>query len=449
MQPSEPNKELFSNILQALESGDGNAISNTLSELHPADIGPLIAGLTPEQRPTVWERIPDDKLGETLLEMPDQVRASLLAVLDKDAIVAAVRGLDVDDIADLIPELPDEVLADILLTVDRGARAGLGEVLSYPEDSAGGTMNIDALTIREHLPLRVISRYLRLRGELPEHTDKLFVVDRENRLKGVVPIAVLLTQPDSDYVGAHMDREPVAFNVMATHTDVATAFEKYNLVSAAVVDDNNKLLGRITIDDAVDVLREAADHSLMVRAGLSEEEDIFAPVRRSVRRRVLWLAVNLLTAVLASWVIAHFEHTIEKFVALAVLMPIVASMGGNAGTQTLTIVIRGLGMGTISPANARRVLWQEILVGGLNGLIFALAVAIIAVLWYGHYTLGLVIALAMIINLAVAAAAGVLLPMALQRLGIDPALAGGVALTTVTDVVGFLALLGLAALLLI
>lgn len=448
-QQQEPPREPIGDILSALDTGDVGSIRVTLTKLHPADIGQIIESLTPEQRPAVWAEIPDDKLGETLLEMSEGVRATLLQELDKESIVAAVRLLDVDDIADLIPELPDEILADVLLTVDRAARADLGEVLSYPEDTAGGLMNTDALTIREHIPLQVVSRYLRLRGELPEFTDKLFVVNRESRLSGVLPISVLLTQPGSDRVSQHMNREPVAFKALDTHTDVAMAFEKYNLVSAAVVDEDNKLIGRITIDDAVDVLREAADHSLMARAGLSEEEDIFAPVSRSVKRRALWLAVNLVTAVIASWVIAHFERTIEQLVALAVLMPIVASMGGNAGTQTLTVVIRGLSMGTISPANARRVLRQEVLVGGLNGLVFALAVAGIAVLWYQHYTLGLVIALAMVINLAVAAAAGVLLPMLLQRFGIDPALAGGVALTTVTDVVGFLALLGLAAVLLV
>jgi magnesium transporter len=436
-------------LIAAMESQDSERIRVLLSDLHSADVAKLLESLTPEQRPAVWSEVSPTAKGEVLIEVPDGVREDLLADLDKETLVTAVRYLDIDEIADLIPDLPDDVLADVLFNVDKEARASLGEVLSYPEDTAGGLMNVDAIMIRENISLRVVIRYLRLRGQLPEYTDKLFVVDRKNYLKGVLPVSTLLTAPASDRVGIHCDRKPIALNAMDPQEDVAQAFEKYNLISAPVVDEQEHLIGRITVDDVVDVIREDADHSVMARAGLSQEEDIFAPVARSTKNRAVWLGVNLITAIIASWVIGQFEGTIEKLVALAVLMPIVASMGGNAGTQTLTVVIRGLGVGTITHANAWQVLKKEFLVGGLNGVIWALAVAMVATLWYHDYALGLIIALAMIINIVISALAGVVLPLVLQRLGIDPALAGGVALTTITDVVGFFSLLGLAALFLI
>ncbi|MDJ0955680.1 MAG: magnesium transporter [Arenicellales bacterium] len=432
-------------IVEALEAGREQDVRSMLDDLHPVDTARLLESLTPEQRPVVWLNLSDPDRGEILLEVSDGVREDLLQDMDKPELVNAVRELDIDDIADLIPDLPDEILADVLFTVDKEARARLGEVLSYPEDTAGGLMNVDAVAVRENITMRVVIRYLRLRGEIPENTDKLSVVDRKGRLTGVLPVTTVLTAPADERVGSLVDREPITFRAMEPQDKVVDAFDKYKLVSAAVVDEQNRLVGRITFDDVVDVIRENADHSVMARAGLVEDADIFAPVIRSTKSRALWLGVNLITAIVASWVIGQFEDTIEKLVALAVLMPIVASMGGNAGTQTLTIVIRGLGLGTITQANAWRVLKKELLVGGLNGLIWALAVAAVAVIWYQDYSLGLIIAMAMVINLVVSAAAGVLLPMLLQRIGIDPALAGGVALTTVTDVVGFFALLSLAA----
>lgn len=437
--------EQIEHIVEAIEAGREEDVRSLLDDLHPVDTARLLESLTPEQRPAVWLRLPDSDRGEVLLEVSDGVREDLLQDMEKSELVDAVRDLDIDEIADLIPDLPDDVLADVLFTVDKEARAGLGEVLSYPEDTAGGLMNVDAVAVRENITLRVVIRYLRLRGEIPENTDKLFVVDRRGHLTGVLRVTILLTAPANERVGAVMDREPITFRAMEPQRSVTDVFEKYNLVSAAVVDEQNRLVGRITFDDVMDVIRENADHSVMARAGLVDDEDIFAPAIKSTKSRALWLGVNLITAIIASWVIGQFEDTIEKLVALAVLMPIVASMGGNAGTQTLTIVIRGLGLGTISQANAWRVLKKELLVGGLNGVIWALAVAVVAVVWYQDYSLGLVIAAAMIINLTVSAAAGVVLPMLLQRMGIDPALAGGVALTTVTDVVGFFAFLSLAA----
>jgi len=439
-------EEQLDRLIDAIDAEDRPAIRETLADLHPADIAQLLESLTPEQRDLAWAEIDDEAKGDVLVEVGEGVQADLIEDMDRKEMVAAVHGMDTDDIADLIPALPDEVLADVLFTVDKDARAGLGEVLSYPEDTAGGLMDLDVLTVRGNVPIRVVIRYLRLLGRLPDYTDKLFVVDRKNRLRGVLPLTDLLTAPLEDRVRDHFDDEPKVFRTMDPEEEVAERFEKYNLVSAPVVDEDYKLIGRITIDDVVDVIRETADRSVMARAGLSEEEDIFAPVQRTTRSRSIWLGVNLITAIIASMVIGQFESTIERLVALAVLMPIVASMGGNAGTQTLTVVIRGLGTGIISSANAWKVLRKEFLVGGLNGVIWALAVALVAVVWYQDIALGAVVALAIFVNLVAAALAGVFLPIVFEKSGIDPALAGGVALTTVTDVVGFFSVLGLAAL---
>jgi len=443
---AEPSEEHFESLIDAVEAEDRPRIREMLANLHPADIGLLLESLTPEQRDLAWAEIAIDKKGEVLVEVGEGVQADLLEDMDRREMVAAVRGMDTDDIADLIPVLPDDVLADVLFTVDKDARAGLGEVLSYPEDTAGGLMDLETVTVRGNVPIRVVIRYLRLLGRLPDHTDKLFVVDRRNRLRGVLRLSALLTAPPEDRVKDHFDPEPKVFRTMDPEEEVAERFQKYNLDSAPVVDDDYKLIGRITIDDVVDVIRDTADRSVMARAGLSEEEDIFAPVYRTTRSRSVWLGVNLITAIIASMVIGQFESTIERLVALAVLMPIVASMGGNAGTQTLTVVIRGLGTGIISGSNAWKVVRKEFLVGSLNGVIWALAVALVAVVWYQDVALGAVVALAIFVNLVAAALAGVALPIIIEKCGIDPALAGGVALTTVTDVVGFFAVLGLAAL---
>ncbi len=447
--PQTENQEVLEQLSNALDSGAFAQIRALLQELHPADTAQLLESIPPDQRVMVWSEVPVSKMGEVLTEVSDGVRDGLLESMDTDMLASAVRTLDVDDIADLAPDLPDDVIADILFSVDKEERPAYDAVLAYPEDTAGGLMNIDTTEIRATITLATVSRYLRLKGELPEYTDKLFVVDRNNRLRGILFMSTLLTNDQTLRVARFMDNDPIKFTVDTPSTEVAASFERYNLISAPVVDEDDRLIGRITVDDVIDVIRETADHSVMVRAGVSEEEDIFAPVRLTARARALWLGVNLITALIASWVIGQFENTIEKLVAVAVLMPIVASMGGNAGMQTLTVVIRGLAVGTISSSNAMRVLRKEFLVGGLNGLIWALAIASVATLWYRDLFLGAIVALAMFINLIASAAAGVVLPMACKRFGIDPALASGVALTTVTDVIGFLSVLGLAALFLV
>lgn len=436
--------EGFADLLQALDANDANALAQGLGILHPADIGDFLESISPERRQLVWQVVTPEVMGEVLLELPVSIRADLLAGMETGHMVDAVRGLDIDDIADLIPELPDDVIAEILFDLDKQDRQRLDTVLSYAEDTAGGLMNPDAVTVRENITLEVVLRYLRRRGELPDHTTSLFVVDRNDKLIGALLLRVLLTSDETKKVGEVMNRDPISFVATEPDNEVAAAFEKYNLITAPVLDENGRLLGRITVDDVVDVIREEAYHSVMAPAGLREDEDIFAPVVRSSKNRALWLGVNLITAVLASIVIGFFQSTIQKIVALAVLMPIVASMGGNAGTQTLVLVVRGMALGTVTRQNARHVLVRELAVSLLNSFLWAFVIAVVAIIWYHEPRLGIIIGTSMAINLVVAALSGVLIPLAVKKLGADPALASGVVLTTVTDVVGFFSFLALA-----
>ncbi len=442
-------EEIRTAILLAIEAHSSLDIRSLLERLHPADIANLLESITPDLRQRLWPELPLELMGEVLIEVPEGVQKSLMETLSPQLLARAILTLDIDEIADLFPDLPDEITARVLFDLDQEARQDLDAVLSWPEDTAGGMMNVDTVTVRGNVKIAVVQRYLRLLGELPEYTDQLFVVDQQNHLKGALSLPAILTSDKSNMVADIMETDPVNFTTLTEDEKVATAFERYNLISAAVVDENAMLLGRITIDDAVDVIRDEAEHTMMAQAGLDEEEDIFAPVARTSGKRALWLGVNLVTALLASTVIRSFETTIEQVVALAALMTIIASMGGNAGTQTLTIVIRGMGTGTITSLNAWQVMKKEILVGAFNGLVWALVVAVISALWYHNIFLGMVIAAAMAINLLFAAAAGVALPLLVKRLGIDPALASGVALTTVTDIVGFFSVLGLAYLFLV
>jgi magnesium transporter len=436
-------------LLSALEEQRLDSVRVMLAGLHPADIATLLESIPPALRRAVWDQIDPQVEGEVLIEVSEGVREDLIREMDQRELVAAARTLDVDEIADLIPDLSDEAIAEILFAMDKQDRQRLDAVLSYDEDTAGGLMNVDTVTVRETLTLEVVLRYLRQRGELPEHTNRLFVVDRSDRLLGALSVSRLLTANPARRVSEVMQRDLIVFPAQTPDTEVADAFERYNLVTAPVVDEQNRLLGRITVDDVVDVIREEADRTVLARAGLSEDEDVFAPALRTSRRRSVWLGVNLFTAIIAASVVGLFEGTIEKVVALAVMMPVVAGMGGNAGTQTLTTVVRALALGIVTEANARRVLVKELAVGAMNGLVFALAVAVVTVLWHKSLPLGIVIAVAMLINLAIAALAGVLIPVVVRRLGVDPAIASGVILTTVTDVVGFFAFLGLATIFLL
>ncbi len=445
--PSTQNRlEMLS---EALASGAAGRVRRLVHNLHPAEIGDLLESLPQGPRAILWELVDPEDRGEVLLHVNDAVRAGLIREMQPGELVAMTEGLDTDDLADLLADLPGAVIHEVLRATDLQNRHRLESVLSFPEDTAGGLMNVDAITVRADVSLDVVLRYLRLRGEIPDLTDSLVVVNRYDKYLGMLPLTTLLTSDPDITVAEVMDREIEGIRADLIDVEVAKIFQDRDLISAPVVDTHGKLLGRITIDDVVDVIRGDADHSLMSMAGLDEEDDIFAPVIPSATRRAVWLGINLITAFLASWVIGLFEGTLEKVVALAVLMPIVASMGGVAGSQTLTIVIRGLALGRIGKTNARWLLFKELAVGSLNGLLWAIIVALVAMAWFQSAQLGIILGAAMIINLVCAALAGFGLPLLLQRFGVDPALAGSVILTTVTDVVGFMAFLGLGTLFLL
>jgi len=436
-------------IQAALAAGRLRGADRMVDALHPAEIALLLESLPPGQRSLVWELVNRDVQGDVLVELSEEVRGELVAGMRTDELVAAAEGLAVDDLADLLAELPEAVTRQVLRSMDQQDRDRLSVVLAFPDDTAGGLMNTDTVTIRPDVPLDVVIRYLRMRGELPERTDCLFVVDRHDRYLGALPLTRLLTVDPDHVVSSEMDPEVAPIAPETPVAEVARLFESRDLLSAAVVDGAGRLLGRITIDDVVDVVREQAEHPALAAAGLEDEDDVFAGVRKSARRRALWLGINLLTAFLASWVVGLFEATIDKVVALAVLMPIVASMGGIAGTQTVTLIIRGIALGQVQTSNARWLFFKELSVGALNGIVWAAAIAVATWLWFGTWDVAAVIFVAIVINLIAASIAGVLIPLTLRRLRIDPALAGGVILTTVTDIVGFAALLGLGTLFLI
>ncbi|HRN62298.1 MAG TPA: magnesium transporter, partial [Luteimonas sp.] len=384
-----------------------------------------------------------------LVHVGDEVRESLIADMDPDELVAAVEDLDIDDLADLVEDLPDAVIDELLRSMDRENRERLEQVLSYPEDTAGRLMNPDVVTVRADTTVDVVLRFLRLRGELPEHTDHLYVVNRRHQLIGWVALQDLVTRDPGTPINQLIDDELESIHVDASAEQVARLFSDNDWVSAPVVDDGNVLLGRITVDDVVDIIREQAEHQALGAAGLDEDEDLFSPIRRAVRGRAVWLGINLLTAFLAAAVIGRFEATIEKVVALAVLMPIVAGIGGNAAVQVLTLMVRGLALGQVGASNARILLWKELRVALINGLLIGGLVALVALAWFRDGSLSLVIAAALVINFCCAALAGVLVPLLLKRMRIDPAVAGTVVVTAVTDVIGFFSFLGLATVILL
>ncbi|MCG6887510.1 MAG: magnesium transporter [Proteobacteria bacterium] len=445
----EEQKDTLQLFIHILQQGDIDQIEHQLEEMHPAEIAHLLESLPTDQRHAVWEHVPAEMEGEVLTNVNEDVRAALIERMDSSQLLAATETLDTDDLADILPEMPQDVIQELLLTMEQQDRDRLRSALSFDEDSAGGLMNLDAVMVRAGLSLDVVQRYLRRRGEIPEGTDNLYVVDRENHYIGSLPLITLLTRDPSELVEDVMLKGEEAISAETPARDVALRFKQRDLISAPVVDVNGILLGRITIDDVVDVIIDDAEHSLMSMAGMNEEEDMFAPIITSTKRRAIWLGINLLTALLAAWVIGQFENTIQKLVALAVLMPIVTSMGGIAGTQTLTLMIRGIALGQISSSNARRLLNKEIWVSAWNGLLWAIVIGSIAYFWFGNSKLGLVIGAAIILNLLLAALAGATVPLLLRRIGADPALGGSVVLTTITDVMGFFMFLGLATIFLI
>ncbi len=436
-------------LSDALDSGRLGPVRRLVHSLAPAEIGNLLESLPPDRRMVVWGLVDPDDDGEVLVHVGDEVRESLLADMDNDEIVAAVEDLDIDDLADLVDDLPDTVIDEVLKSMDRENRERLEQVLSYPEDTAGRLMNPDVVTVRADTTVDVVLRYLRLRGELPDHTDHLYVVNRRHQLMGWVALQALVTNEPGTPINRLIDDELTAIHVDDQADDVARRFSDHDWVSAPVVDNGNVLMGRITIDDVVDIIRGQAEHQALGAAGLDEDEDLFSPIRRAVRGRVVWLGVNLLTAFMAASVIGQFEVTLERIVALAVLMPIVAGIGGNAAVQVLTLMVRGIALGQVGPSNASILLWKELRVAAINGVLIGSVVGLVALAWFRDWMLSLVIASALLINFSAAALAGVLLPLLLKRMRVDPAVAGTVVVTAVTDIIGFFSFLGLATLILL
>ena len=440
-----PRQDLVENLVHKQNLSE---LQRKLEQLHPADIAYILEALPLDERRLVWDLVKAENDGEILLEVSDSVRESLIETMDRDELLAAAESLDTDEIADIAADLPQDVIQELLTTLDVQKRARLQSALSYPEDSVGALMDFEMVTIRADVTIEVALRYLRRLGELPDQLDKLFVVDQD-RLIGVLPLKRLLTTDPEASVAAVMVEDFVQFLPEDEAHEASQAFERYDLVMAPVVDARGRLIGRLTVDAVVDYIRESADADMLSMAGLKEEEDLFSTVWNAAKNRWMWLAINLATAFIASRVIGAFEGSIEKLAALAALMPIIAGIGGNSGNQTITLIIRGLALGHITPANARRLVVKELGVATLNGVVWGSVVGVFAWLLYDNPALGGVMALAMLLNLLVAALAGIFIPMTLERVKRDPAIGSSVLLTFVTDSMGFFIFLGLATLLLL
>jgi magnesium transporter len=422
-------------------------VRSRLDVLHPADVASLLEALPLEQRLIVWDLVKAERDGDILLEVSDAVRETLIESMDSEELVAATEQLDTDEIADLAPDLPEDVLEDVFQSLSAEEREQLRAVMSYAEDTVGALMDFDMVSVREDVTLEVVTRYLRRLDELPDHTDQVFVVDRKRRLIGALPISKLVVTDLDVTVSAAMSTHVVKLRPDDEAQEAAQAFERYDLVSAAVVDRLDRLIGRVTVNVVVDYIREKTEAEQLAQAGLREEEDIFSSVWDSVKNRWAWLAINLITAIIASRVIGLFEGSIEKLVALAALMPIVAGIGGNSGNQTITMIVRSIALGQMQ--NARKLFTKEVSVAMLNGLIWGGILGFVAFWIYDNPALGLVMTAAMMLNLVLAAMMGVFIPLALDKFGRDPALGSSVMITAVTDSGGFFIFLGLATLFLL
>ena len=449
MEVRKNTQTVLQQLREQLDSGDLAAARKMIQGLHPAEVAHLLESIPQPNRAILWEMVEVDDEGDVLVEVVDEVRDSLIKGMQTDEIVAATDGMEVDDLADLLVDLPEAVTEQVLQSLDSQEQERLRQVLAYDEDCAGGLMNVDIVTVRPDVTVEVVERYLRARGEMPDGTDSIFVVDRDDKYVGSLYLSRLLTANQNVIVETIMSTDMLPIQAHTPSAEVVWEFEHRDLLSAVVVDDEYRVLGRITVDDVVDEIRDEAEHSLRSAVGLDEEDDMFAPVAKSAARRAVWLGINLCTAFLAAAVVDQFQTTLDKVVLLAVLMPVVPSMGGVAGTQSLTIITRAMALGQIDRSNAHRILRKELFVGVLNGAGWAIVVAVATYLWFGDWRIGGVIGAAMIINMIVAALAGFFIPLTLKRMRIDPALAGGVVLTTVTDVIGYAAFLGLGAALLL
>jgi len=442
MQEREPGQSLA-------DEQDTAELRAKLDSMHPADIAYVLESLPREERLAVWNLVKAERNGEILLEASDAVRETLIRSMDSRELVAAAEQLEADEIADLAPDLPQAVIHDVFQALPVEEREQLRAAMSYPEDAVGALMDFEVVSVREDTGVETVTRYLRRFDALPHHTDQIFVVDRNERLKGVLPLSRLIVSELEHNVGKVMVSEVVTLQPGDKAQDAATAFERYGLVSAPVVDQEGKLVGRVTVDKVVDFIRSKSESELLTQAGLREEEDVFSSVWASVKNRWWWLAINLVTALVASRVIGAFEHSIERLVALAALMPIVAGIGGNSGNQTITLIVRSMALGQVQRDHAKKLLAKELGVSLLNGLIWGSALGLIAYWLYQKASLGLVMTAAMTLNLALAATAGVLIPLTLTRFGRDPALGSSVMITAITDSGGFFIFLGLATIFLV
>ena len=441
--------EKYALIKNLVSKKNISSLEILLDDLHPADIADILESLPVQKRLVLWDLVRSANEGDILIEVSDSVRQTLIADMDSTELLAAAEQLDTDEIADIAPDLPEEVLKDLLENLDIQNRERLQSALSYPEDSVGSLMEFEITTIREDLTLEVVLNYLRKIKKLPNHTDKLFVVDKDGLILGALPLERIIVNPPITKVKNIMAKEIVLFKPEDLADEASNAFERYDLVTAPVVDENNKLVGRLTVEAVMDFIRQESDNEKFSMAGLKEEEDIFSSIWKSVQNRWAWLAINLLTAFIASRVIGIFEGSIEKVVALAALMPIIASIGGNSGNQTTAMIVRALAIGQLTQSSIRSLLYKEISVALLNGLIWGSIVGLFAFYLYDNADLGFVMAGAMGLNLILAAIMGVLMPILMHRLGKDPAVGSSVLITAMTDSGGFFIFLGLATLVLI
>ncbi|MBT8422477.1 MAG: magnesium transporter [Gammaproteobacteria bacterium] len=440
--PKESDLDLLN---EALDQGDPGTAEALIRDMHASEVALALESLPQAQRDVVWGLVEEDDSGDVLAELNDEVRSGLLEDMDTAELRAATEGMELDVLADVVADLPEDKTTELIDSLDDEERERLEVVLSFPEDTAGGLMNPATISVRRYYALEHVLDNLRRDAELPDNTLSIFVIDRNERYVGSVSLTKLLTSSPQQLVEEVMDTRISGITADTSATEVAQLFQDKDLVTAPVIDDDGRLIGQITVDDVVDVIREQADHEILGKAGLDEEDDIFAPVTTSARRRAVWLGINLATAFLAAAVVGMFEATLAQLVILAVLMPVVASMGGIAGTQTLTLMVRSMALGRVNDSNARWLMMKEFMIGVLNGLVWAVVVGIITVTFFSGPEIALLIAAAVALNLIIAAIAGFLVPVILQRINIDPAIAGGVVLTTVTDVVGFASFLGLGA----
>jgi magnesium transporter len=441
--------DLIEWVLLDLAAGKQRELAMALAELHPAEQAFVLESLPPEQRQQTWALISEEPRAEVLAHMREEARAAILGEMPVGEIVHVAAEMDVEDLAEVLETLPAEIGDSVIDELESDYRQRLEMVRSFDEGTVGRLMSHEVVSVREDVSIAVVLRWLRRHESLPMHTDALMVIDDDGRYLGKLEVSVVLTADPESPVSELMRREVDHISALANAHELLAMFEHRDLISVAVLDEDDKLIGRVAIDDVLDLMREESERAFLNSAGLDQEEDLFAPMVPSAKRRGFWLGINLVTVFLAAWVIGRFEEVLDKFVALAVLMPVVASMGGIAGSQTLTLMIRGLALDQIAKSNVRWLLFKEVGVGALNGLVWSLVVALVAYLWFLDIGIAAVIALAMMLNLLAAALSGIGIPLLLRRMGIDPALSGAVVLTTVTDIVGFLSFLGLASVLLL